>query len=206
MKHSLYGLAVGTALTLALAAVSAARDDKKDKDKGEDADVVAARKEVLGVYDLVKAGKADKDVAAKAVAIQKKGVDLNYMMAVYKIKEKGGLGYGGDKPDPKSGIEAKIIALQRTERGPSATVLKKEKDDLIKLAQLNVAMAEIAKPHFPGPKGGKNKKDWDKWLDDQKKAAKDLMAAVNKGDSKAVATAAKNLLATCTECHETYRN
>jgi len=198
MKHYLYGLAVGVALTLALATATTARQQV-------DKDVLEARKDVLEVFEAVKGGKADKDLAAKAAAIHKKGVDLNNLMAVYKIKEKGGVGFG-EKPDAKSGVEAKIIALQRTERGPSATLIKKEKDDLIKLARLNVAMAEIARPHFPGPKGGKNKKDWDKWLDDQKKASKDLMAAVNKGDGKAVSKAAKDLLATCTECHETYRN
>src|SRR5262245_10020893 len=115
MKHSLIGLAVGVALTLA--AVATARDDDDDKD------VIAARKEVLEVLDAVKGGKDDKVLAAKAAAIHKKNIDLNYLMAVYKLKEKGGVGVGA-KPDPKSGVEAKIIALQRTERGPSPASLR----------------------------------------------------------------------------------
>jgi len=201
MRKYLLGLAVGVALTLALIAVGTARDDK---DKEEDKDVVAARKDVLDVFEAVSGGKGEKVLVEKATAIQKKGVDLNNLMAVYKLKEKGGVGYG-EKPEAKSGIEAKIIALQRNKRGPAPAVIKKEKDDLIKLAQLNIAMAEIAKPHFPGNKGGKNKKDWDGWLDDQKKAANDLIKAVNAGNGAAVAKAATNLLGSCTNCHDTYR-
>ena len=109
------------------------------------------------------------------------------------------------KPDPKSGVEAKIIALQRTERGPSAAVLKKEAADIIKLAEVNMAMAEIAKPYFTKAAEGKGKKDWDKWLDEQKKASEDLIKAVKASDSKAVAKAAKELLASCTDCHSVFR-
>jgi Cytochrome C' len=192
------GVAVGVALTLALAAVGTARDKEDDKD------TVEARKEVLDVVKAVEEGKDDKALASKAKAIKDKDVELNYLMKVYKLKEKGGVGFG-DKPEPKSGIEAKIIELGRTERGPSVATLKKEGKEIIKLAQLNVAMAEIAKPHFGKPMDGKNKKDWDKWLDEQKAAAKELIEAVKKEDGKAVAKAAKEMLATCTECHSHFR-
>lgn len=202
MKMYAIGLAIGVTLTLALSAVSA-RDDK-DKKEEIDKDVLEARKHVLDVFESVKGDKGDKVIATKAAAIQKKGVSLNDMMQIYKIKEKGGLGFG-EKPDDKSGIEAKIIALQRTERGPPAATIEKEKDDLIKLAQLNIAMAEIAKPHFAEAKEGKGKKEWDGWLDDQKKASKALIEAVNKKDSKAVAKAAKEMLKACTDCHEVFR-
>jgi len=206
MKKYLIGLAVGVALTLVLTAGGAARDDKDKKDKEEeDKDVVGARKEVLDVVKLVEGGKDDKALAGKAAEIHKKSIDLTYLMAIYRIKEKGGIGFG-EKPDDKSGIEAKIIALQRNKRGPAPATLKKEAKDLIKLAQVNVAMAEIARPHFPGDKGGKTKKDWNKWLDDQKKAAKELMEAVKKEDPKGVAKAAADLLNACTECHAEYKN
>ena len=112
MKKYAIGLAVGVALTLALSPlVSSARDKESDD----------AQKDVLDVLKLVEAGK-DKDVKDKVAAIKKKDVELMHLMKVYKLKEKGGLGYG-DKPDDKSGVEAKIISLQRTAKGPSAMVL-----------------------------------------------------------------------------------
>jgi len=174
----------------------------RDRDE-EGRETVEARKLVLGLVKAVEDGKDDKALAAKAEAIRKKDVDLNQLMKVYKRRGKGGLGYG-DKPDPKSGLEAKIIALQRTERGPSKETLRKEKKDLIRLANVNVAMAEIARPHSDAYTN--RKKEWDRWLDEQKAAAKDLIAAVEQEDGKAVAKAAKDLLAACTECHSIGQN
>jgi len=192
------GLAVAMALTLTLGTLGTAGD------KGEDKDKLEARKDVLEVLKLVEAGKDDKALAEKATAIKKKDVELNHLMLVYKLKEKGGLGYG-ENPDPKSGIEAKIIALQRTEKGPAPATIKKEAKDLIKLAHVNIAMAEIARPHFIKPMDGKNKKDWDGWLEDQKKAARELIDAVKASDGKGVSKAAKEMLAACTDCHAHFR-
>jgi len=208
MKKYLIGLAVGLALTVACVAVSSARDKDKDKKKADDKDVAAARKDVLEVVELVKANKGDKDVEAKALAIRKKDVAINDLMMVYALKENGGLGYGV-KPDDKSGIEAKLIALQRGDRGPSVATIKKEKESLIKLAHLNIAMAEIARPHFPGPKKveGKTygKTEWEKWLADQKKHSKELLAAIEKNDGMAVNKAAKKVFESCTECHSAFK-
>ena len=208
MTKHVIGLAIGTALVLALSAVGVAADKGKDKDE-VDQDTLDARKDVLDVLKDVEGGKEDKVIVAKGVAIQKKGTDLNNLMKVYKLKEKGGLGFG-DKPDDKSGLEAKIIALQRTERGPSTATLKKEAKGIVKLAHVNIAMAEIGRPHYDaykatGKANGKTQKDWDRWFDDQKKAAKELIEAVKKEDGKAVAKASKDLLATCTECHAAFR-
>jgi len=198
MKKYLFSLSAGVALALAFTAVGVARDDEDDKD------TIAARKDVLDVLKAVESGKGDKDLENLAAGIKKKDVELNNLMKVYKNKDKGGLGYGV-KPDAKSGIESKIIELQRNARGPAVATLKKEKNDLIKLAQLNIAMSEIARPHFQKPMEGKGKKDWDKWLDDQKAASKELIEAVKKEDGKGVAKAAKELLNSCTECHSIFR-
>jgi hypothetical protein len=197
MTKYVIGLAVGVALTLALSAVGVARD----KDKAEDEDTLGARKDVLDVLKDVEAGKGDKDLAAKAESIKKKDVELNYLMKVYKTKEKGGIGYG-DKPKAESGLEAKIIAMQKDF---SKDMLKKEKDDLIKLARVNIAMSEIAKPHFPKAMDGKTKKDWDRWLDEQKAAAKELIEAVKKEDVTGASKAVKEMLNSCTECHAVFR-
>ena len=194
MNKYLLGLAAGVALTLALAAVGTARDKEED---------AKAQKAILDATKSAESGQ-DKDVAAKAAAIKKAGFELDSLMKVYKIKKSGGVGFGSD-PAPTSGIEAKIQALDRAKKGPPAATLQKESKDLIKMAYLNIAMAEIARPHFVKPAGGKGKKDWDGWLDDQKQGAKDLIDAVKKNDSKGVAAAAKKMLNACTECHAAFR-
>jgi hypothetical protein len=188
--------AIGAAVALSLAAATlGARDGNADKKAADE-----AQKEVLAVVKMVEEGKDGEALAKQALAIKKKDVELNHLMHAYKLKEKGGLGYG-EKADPKSGIEAKIIALQRTAKGPSVETLRKERKALIRLARVNIAMAEIARPHFLKPIDGRTKKDWDGSLDEQKQAAYDLIAAVENEDGPAVARAAKELLNACTNCH-----
>jgi hypothetical protein len=197
MMKWVMGTAAGVAVLLARSAVSNARHRAED-----DEDTVAARKAVLDVVEAVEAGKGDKDLAAKAEAIKKKDVELNNLMKVYKLKGKGGLGYGA-KPDATSGIEKKLLDL--SQKAPAKGALKKEAKDLIKLAHLNIAMAEIAKPHFQKAMEGKGKKDWDAWLKDQKTAAKELIEAVKKEDADGVSKAAKNMVNSCNECHAVFR-
>src|SRR5262249_49497350 len=146
--------------------------------------------------------KGDKDLEARADDIKKKDMELNNLMKVYKLKEKGGVGFGA-KPEPKSGMEQKLLALAK--ETPSKSALKKEGKDIIKLAYLNIAMAEIAKPHFQKAMEGKGKKDWDGWLNLQKTAAKELIEAVKKEDVKAVNKAAAALVNSCNECHAVFR-
>jgi len=66
-------------------------------------------------------------------------------------------------------------------------------------------MTDLARPHFPKPMNGKTKEDWNRWLDEQKGAAKELLEAIKQEDGKAVAKAAKDLLNACTECHAALR-
>jgi len=191
-KYAL-GLAVGAALVVGVVVA-----------QNPNPAVVAARKDVLDVTKAVEDGKGDKAIQAKAKAIKAKGIDLDDLMAVYKTRRKGGLGFGA-KPADDSGIEKKIAELQRNARGPAPAALKKDSEDLVKMAHVTQAMAEITRPHFAKPMNGKGKKDWDNWLDDQEKASKDLIAAVRAMNPKAVAQAAKKLQDSCTECHAAFR-
>src|SRR5262249_52422121 len=104
-----------------------------------------------------------------------------------------------------SGIEMKIIELQRNARGPAAA-LKKDSEDLVKMAYVTLAMAEITRPYFTKPQNGKGNKEWQKWLDDQKQASIDLITAGKAQNGKAVAQAARKMLDSCTECHSAFRN
>jgi len=197
MHRYAIGLAVGLSLTASAVGFAPVRE--------EDREIVAARKEVLDVLKAVEEGKDDRALAARAEAIRKKGIELSELMAVYRLKEKGGLGYG-EKPDRKSGIERKIIELRGTQKGPSKQTLEKEKQALIRLANVNVALAEIARPHFRKLPAVTSKKEWDALLDEQKEAAKELIQAVKKEDGKAAVRAAKKLLNACNECHTAPRH
>jgi len=66
---------------------------------------------------------------------------------------------------------------------------------------VNVAMAEIVRPYFIRSFTGPSKDDWGTRLDDQKKAARDLIAAVKKEDGRAVAEAARDIHNACQGCH-----
>jgi hypothetical protein len=195
MHRYAVGLSVGLALTAASAVgLAPAR---------EDPEVVEARKEVLDVLKAVEEGKDEKALAARAEAIHKKGIELHDLAAVYKLKMKGGLGYGA-RPDPKGGVEKKIIELAQARKGLSKETLKKEKDDLIRLGNLNVAMAAINRAYSATcvPKRNESaRKDWHRFCDEQKKAAMDLIEAVKKEDGDGVARAAKGLLSACCDCH-----
>jgi hypothetical protein len=189
------GLAVGVVLVVGAVGLAQAPNPA----------VVAARKDILDVAKAVEDGKGDKVVQAKVKAIKNKPTDLEDLMKVFKMHKKAGIGFG-PKPTPDSGIEVKINELQRNANGPAAAALKKDSEDLVKMAYVTMAMAEITKPHFIKPVNGKGKKDWDKWLDDQKQSSVDLIAAVRRGNAKAVAAAAKKLQDSCTECHAAFRN
>jgi hypothetical protein len=174
--------------------------------RAEDEDVKKAQKDVL---DLAKDLEAGKDVAAKAKAIKKKYEDLNTVMHAYKPSEKGGIGVG---PKGKAdGIELKLTNLARGKLGPTTTLnaanLAKEKDDLIKMAYINMAIARIAHEYAPAkPKGGKGAKEWKGFADEQEKASKDLIEAIKKGDLGAFKKAATNLNSACNNCHSDFRD
>jgi hypothetical protein len=175
--------AFALALGLVLAAVGLAQKPN--------AVAAAAQKDIVDLAQTLRDGKTQL-VAEKVTAIKARHT-LDNLMTVFKIREKGGLGF-----------EMKVIALQRSERGPSA-VLKKESADLIKLAHVTSAMAAITRAYPPG--GGKagDKKRWNGALDEQKKASDELIKAVNANDSKSVSRAARRLLNACTVCHSSYR-
>jgi hypothetical protein len=195
MTKYVIGLAVGTALVVATVVVAQLPNPAQ----------AAAQKDVLDVAKAIEDGKGNKAIQAKVKAIKGKGTDLADLMWVYKNRQKAGLGFGA-KPADDSGIEKKILELQRTARGPAAAALKRDSEDLIKMAYVTLAMAEITRPYFNKPANGKGRMAWNKWLDDQEKASRDLIAAVKAENPKAVAQAAKNLLNSCTECHAVFRN
>lgn len=187
-------------MSLLILAGPGAAQDKKEAD--EDKEIKEAQKDVLDLTKDVSADKPDaKAINEKAAKIKKKYEELNTVMHIYKPKDKGGIGYG----KAGEGIELKIIGMGK--RVVPAATLTKDKDELIKMANINIAMAAITKHYAPTKtKGGKGKKDWESHCEDQRKAAEELIKAVKAGKAADVKTAANNLNNACNNCHTDFRD
>jgi len=197
---SRFARAVALASTLGLAVALLAGDVSARAD--DDKEIKKAQKDVLDLAKLVEQGK-ESEVAGKAATIKKSYEDLNTVMHVYKPSPKGGIGFG--KPAAGDGIELKVIALGKRALPPAT--LKKEKDDLVKMAYINIAMAEVAAQYAPAkPKGGKGAKEWKQYASDQKKASLELIKAAQAGDPAKVKAAANNINNACNNCHSDFRD
>lgn len=186
------------AMALTLAILVVAGNVKADDEDSEE--VKKAQKDVLELVKKITNGA--KDVSTDAAKIAKKYEDLNTVMHVYKPSRNGGIGYG--KPAVGDGIELKIIDLGK--RATDAAV-KAQKKELLRLANINLAMVEIAKQYAPSkPKAGKGAKDWNLHAADMKKATLELIEAIKEGKGAKVKAAANNLNASCNNCHGDFRD
>jgi dihydroxyacid dehydratase/phosphogluconate dehydratase len=154
--------------------------------------------------DEVKMTKAaGKDVKALATKIDKKYEDLKPLMdAAFKPRDKHGLGVG---PKGKGdGIEVKIQSMSK--RALSAATLAKQKETLIKMGYINLAIAEVTMLRNVKPKGGKGPKEWKGYTEEMKNASLELIKAVKSGNPAAVKTASLKLEGSCTSCHSDFRD
>jgi cytochrome c556 len=155
--------------------------------------------------DVGKGNKVDKDAD---LFFKDHKDELKKTMWVFKPREKdgkGGLGVGS-KPGAykQDGIEALI--LNQIGKSPSPLDLKTSGDDLTRLADITLAMAEISGKYTPEKKvGDKDPKIWTASNDDMKKAALSLKSAVKDGDKAKVQKAFLALSASCNRCHTTFR-
>jgi hypothetical protein len=180
----------GTAL-LAVIALMAGNDSRRayGRQGGN------ARKDILDLADMLKRGN---NIGKQAAALKKKYEDLAKIMDSYKPGNKGGIGYG-----KKEGIEQKLNAMAK--EALAAGALKKEKDDLLKMAYINLAIAEVAS-HYAPEKDPKGTKQWKKYTSDQKKAAEELIKAINAGNPAKVKAAANDINSACDGCHADFRD
>jgi hypothetical protein len=158
----------------------------------------AIKSSVLKIADAVKKGEAGADKQAAALA--KKIEDLDDLMAMFKKRDKEGLGVGS-KPGVATpdGIEVKLVALGRD--APSGATLKKEAEALEEMGYVIAAMGKIAK-HKPAAKAGK---DWNTWCDDMSATGLKLSAAAKSQTAADVKTLASKINTTCNACHSMYR-
>jgi hypothetical protein len=194
------GLAAGAVLALSIWALSTAGTASADAD--DDKAIKESQQDVVALAKDIEAGKDAKAIAKKAAAIQKKYEDLNHVMQIYKPTPKKGLGV---LPRGKGdGIELKIGSLSK--RAAKAQIAKQQKELIFKLGYVNLAMAEVTRLYPPPKKPGKGAKEWKQYSDDMKKAAKELISALQKNNPAAVKKAATKLDDSCTLCHKDFRD
>lgn len=187
MKQVIWGMLAGGVLAVVVLPGGVSGQGAKD-----------AAKAITELADSkgIETGKVD---AKKMEAIKKQFPDLDEVMNIYRPQPKPGGGKG-------ESIEVRLDKLGS--RAPlSPAQLQKDKEELMKLARLNIAMAELAK-HYPPdkPKKGKFKKEWDEFASEMKKASVEMHEAVKKGDSAGLKRAASNASGACTKCHEVFRD
>jgi hypothetical protein len=176
---------LGLALCLALFATQAPGQARR------------ARADIIGVARGLEAGK---NVDAKVAAIRGRYDDLEYLMAVYKPRNKGGIGFG--PPAKNDSIELKIQNLGNAALAPAA--LAKEKADLIKLAYLTIAMGRITHKFA----GRKKPALWHQYSTDTEKHGKELLAELRlkAPNPNKVRGIAANLTRACAGCHNDIRD
>lgn len=136
--------------------------------------------------------------------------DLKTAMWIFKLRDKdgtGGLGIGAKpgmyQPD---GIEALI--KNQTSRNPSMPIdLQKSADDLNRMLDINLAMAEITARYSTNRKlSAEEQMMWKSYLDEMKKAAKELKTAVKDNDKTKFKQLLQSLDGSCANCHLKFRN
>lgn len=192
-RAAAFGLMIALVVVLASGAGAMAADDDKEIKKAQ-----------ADILDLAKKIADGKDVTKETEAIRKKYEDLNTVMHAYKPSPKGGIGTGLE-PKVGDGIEVKLNNLGK--RALPAATLTKEKDALLKLAYVNIAIGEITMHYAPAkPKAGKGAKEWKQHTADMVKASKELVKAVKAGSAAEVKTASINVNAACQNCHSDFRD
>jgi len=199
MSRHARALIFGSTLMLVIGLLTQSTTTRADAE--EDKAIKEAQEDTI---ELAKAIEAGKDTKAITARMKKKYDELNTIMQVFKPSTKKGLGTGIGGKGPGDGIEAKIIKLGKS--APRAEDLAKQKAALIKMAYINLAIAEVAKHYPPKPKGGKGPKEWNQHNAEMKKSAQDLIDAIKSGDPKKVKEVAQNLNSSCNNCHTDFRD
>jgi hypothetical protein len=161
------------------------------------------QKELEDLAHLLRDGKVA--LAQLAVAAVRKDRPLGDIMAkVYKPTRLGGIGYDPAMGGPADGIEGRMTDLGKKEL--TEAQVRAEKDLLLRAAYYNLAITEITKAYAPAkPVEGKGAKEWGRHNGEVASGARDVIAAVNAKDPKALKRAMGKIAAGCGGCHADFR-
>jgi cytochrome c556 len=176
-----------------LTAYSADDDDEKKVRK-------EAQGAVIKLMDSMNGGKGE--VKAQAETIRKKFDMLEPVMWVYKPSKnkKGGIGMGKDG----AGIENELNRLSGVKARPNPAKDAELKKDLIKVAEISRAIAEVT-DLYAGQYAKKDMAKWKRYTKDMKKGADQLIEAAKGGNPAQVKKAITELNSSCTNCHSDFR-
>lgn len=190
MKRRARNLFAASLLTLGFWTLTAySADDDDDKANKE------AQEAVLKLVATMHGNQGN--VKDQAAAIKKKFEELKPIMWVYKPTKKGGIGMKKDG----AGYENELSRLGGPKSRLTPPKVAELKPDLIKVAEVSKAIAEVSDLYLP-------KKDVAKWkgyTQEMRKSADELIQAVNGGNPVQVKKAINNLNSTCTNCHSDFR-
>lgn len=142
--------------------------------------------------DVTPAGKADASAKVGPVAVHDE-FDLETLMQVFKAERAGGLEW-----------EKKLLMLRDKRSAYSAAELQQ----MVPLMYRIAAVAQPTEAFAPAPMGKKTPEEWIKLSKEMAKEAVEVaeLAKKPKPDDKAVKAAVKKVDATCTTCHDKYRD
>jgi hypothetical protein len=152
----------------------------------------------------------DKDIAAKAKAVRDKN-DIEFVMHQMKPRGKGGMGVGVKGPpaylgEKKDSIELAVIDFATRRKALPAEDIKATQEDLLQLARVTQAIAEINMHNPAPPKPGAKPANWTLYNKEMKAGSQDLTAAIKAGDAEKFKTAAVRLNNSCVNCHMEFRD
>ncbi|MBV9124928.1 MAG: cytochrome c [Planctomycetes bacterium] len=146
--------------------------------------------------------------AAQAGVASLKDAEPDDIMPVFDLRtaKGGGLGLGPTRgaiqPD---GIEKMIQQLAKT--APTSDQLARESKDLLRAAYVSQAVAQVIPDKCPVKvkTGEKDPNDWKTWTADMATNSTAFADAVKSGDPEKVHAAAMKLDASCTACHNVFK-
>jgi len=195
-----YRLACGVLLAAALVVLTGPARSAEDDDPKATKKAGEAVNKLIGQLDA-------RDVSDQAKAIAKAN-EIERVMRQFKTRKDGGMGVGEARPPVgvKDGIE--LALMDFAGKSPNAGTLKANQADLMKMAQVSRAVAEI-NAHYTPPKTkmkGVQPSDYKKWNDEMRSSSKELEDAIKAANPAKVEEASKKLTASCISCHSGFRD
>jgi hypothetical protein len=142
--------------------------------------------------DVKPAGKPDPAAKTGPAAVQA-DFEIDTLMQIFKPERGGGLEW-----------EKKLLTL----RDKRSAYTPADYQILVPLMYRIASIAQPTETFAPAPMGSKTPDDWIKWSKEMgaEAVAAAELAKKTKPDDKMVKAAVKSLEATCTQCHEKYRD
>jgi hypothetical protein len=148
--------------------------------------------------------RGDISLQARKIVAEHDGCEIS---SVFSMKRRGGVGIGSAI---KAGHKDSIEHLVRNWSGaqpPTKEEVQTHRQDLLRVAQVLQAMAELAPyrmPQYPPNHQGKEKlvEEWRKVTGEFKASSRELRDAIQQSEPTEVRKAAVHLQRTCHSCHK----